>query len=83
MAREKRFVIRLTRPELESLQRVLEQVASGATAQQLAELESLDGQIYRALYPDLVLGKPPRLKAAQDTRTHPMPLRSVLKLVRD
>ena len=84
MARTKHYTLRLTRGQLETLQRLLESAASAGTPQQVAELEPIDSGIYTLLYPELCTdGKPPRLKAAQDTRTHPMPLRSVLKFVRD
>ena len=82
--REKRYALRLTRGQLETLQRLLASAASNGSAEQVEELEPIDHSIYALLFPELCAnGKAPRLRAAQDNRTHPMPLRHMLRVVRD
>ena len=85
MAREKRYALKLTRGQLGTLQRLLESAASNGSTQQVKELEPIDSGIYSLLFPELCSnnGKPPRLRAAQDNRPHPMPLRHMLRVVRE
>jgi hypothetical protein len=54
MAREKLFALKLSRAQLETLQHLLERAATGATPEQMQQLEGIDTQIYRLLFPALV-----------------------------
>ena len=54
MAREKTYALKLSKSQLETLQHLLERVAAGATPEQVQQLEGIDTQIYRLLFPALV-----------------------------
>jgi hypothetical protein len=82
--REKRYALKLTRGQLETLQRVLELSASDASDQQMRELEVIDSQIYGLLFPELaVQGQTPPKLRKPDCIAHPMPLRCLLRAVKD
>ena len=68
MARNKTFPLRLTPSQLETLQHLLERAAPSATPEQMLQLEGIDTQIYRLLFPALVE------KGRAANREHPFSL---------
>jgi hypothetical protein len=53
MAKERTYRIRLTQTQLEIVQRLLEEAATSASGEQVAELEKIDGKIYEVLFPSM------------------------------
>jgi hypothetical protein len=79
--RTKSYTLRLTKSELEAIQRLLESAAAGASPEQLTELEGVNAQIYRLLFPSQV--EQPCTKHVNGV--HPVRLRTLgqLRAIRD
>jgi hypothetical protein len=77
MAITKRFALRLSQGELETVQRLLEGAVAAATPEQVQQLQAIDSRVYRLLLPALVQEQPRK-------RLHPVSLRrlGVLRMVR-